>query len=74
MRSNRFFFLLFIFLLQFESITATDFKVICQVTGFVETNCYLIYDFKSKEAAIIDPGWRPDTIINFIKENNLNLK
>ena len=74
MRSNRFFFLLIIFILQVESTTATDFKVICQVTGFVETNCYLIYDCKSKEAAIIDPGWRADTIINFIEENNLNLK
>ncbi|MGB8489955.1 MAG: MBL fold metallo-hydrolase, partial [Bacteroidales bacterium] len=74
MRNNRFWLLLFVFLLQLGSTSAEDFKVICQVTGFVKTNCYLIYDFKSKEAAIIDPGWQVDTIINFIKENNLNLK
>jgi len=74
MRNNRFWLLLIIIFLQPWSITAADFKVICQVTGFVETNCYLIYDINSKEAAIIDPGWRIDTIIDFIKENNLDLK
>ena len=74
MKNNRFYIFLLIFFLQLESTFAADFKVICQVTGFVETNCYLIYDLKSKEAAIIDPGWRADTIINFIEENNLNLK
>lgn len=74
MRTNRYCFILFIFFLQLENSTAADFKVICQITGFVETNCYLIYDLKSKEAAIIDPGWRVDTIIKLIAENNLNLK
>ena len=38
------------------------------------TNCYLIYDRKSKEAAIIDPGWRDNTLVNYIKENKLMLK
>jgi len=74
MRSNRFYFLLFVFILQFDSTIAADFKVIRQITGFVETNCYLIYDLKSKEAAIIDPGWHVDTIITFIGVNDLNLK
>ena len=74
MRKYRFCLLLILTFLQPWSTTAADFKVICQVTGFVETNCFLIYDINSKEAAIIDPGWRVDSIINFIKENNLNLK
>lgn len=74
MKNNHFWLLIFILFLQFECTTAQDFKVLYQVTGFVETNCYLIYDLKSKEAAIIDPGWRTDTIISFIEENNLNLK
>jgi hypothetical protein len=32
-----------------------DFKVIRQVAGPIETNSYLIFGTKSKEAAIIDP-------------------
>ncbi len=74
MKSNRFYFLLFVFLLQLESTFGADFKVIREITGFAGTNCYLIYDLKSKEAAIIDPGWRVDTILTFIEVNDLNLK
>jgi hydroxyacylglutathione hydrolase len=51
-----------------------DFKVIRQVAGPIETNSYLIFGTKSKEAAIIDPGWCIDTLIGFIKDNKLNLK
>ena len=57
-------------LLQFSCKTAEDFRVIRQVTGPIETNCYLIYGTKSKEAALIDPGWRIDTLIAFIKDND----
>lgn len=74
MKKNRFCLFLFISLLIQGSTFASDLKVVCQVTGFGETNCYLIYDLKSKEAAIIDPGWRIDTIMNIIKENNLTVK
>ena len=74
MKNNQFYFLIFILFLQFGCTTVEDFKVIRQVIGPIETNCYLIYGIKSKDAAIIDPGWRVDTLINFIKENNLNLK
>ncbi len=74
MTNNRFFLLLIIFLVQPCYMIAADFKVICQVTGFVETNCYLVYDINSKEAAIIDPGWQVDSILNLIKQNNLDLK
>lgn len=51
-----------------------DFKVIPQVTGPGETNCYLIYGIKSNEAALIDPGGPVDTLISFIKKNKLELK
>ncbi len=61
-------------LLQCSCNTAEDFRVIPQVTGPIETNCYLIYGTKSKEAALIDPAWRIDTLIAFIKDNDLNLK
>jgi glyoxylase-like metal-dependent hydrolase (beta-lactamase superfamily II) len=61
-------------LFQFSCTNFEDFKVIPQVAGPIETNCYLIYGTKSKEAALIDPGWRTDTLTAFVKENNLNLK
>jgi glyoxylase-like metal-dependent hydrolase (beta-lactamase superfamily II) len=44
-----------------------------QVTG-LETNCYLLYDAKSKEAALFDVGGPIDSLINIIEENNLDLK
>ena len=64
MKNTRFCQLLLISILLQGSAFATDLKVICQVTGFAETNWYLIYDIKSKEAANIDPGWRIDTNVN----------
>jgi glyoxylase-like metal-dependent hydrolase (beta-lactamase superfamily II) len=74
MKRNPFCFLIFIFFLQFSCTASEDFKVIHQVAGPIETNCYLIYGIKSKEAALIDPGGPVDTLITFIKENELELK
>jgi len=68
------YFLIVILLLQFGCATTEDFKVIHQVTGPIETNCYLIYGTESKQAALIDPGGLVDTIVAFIKENELELK
>ncbi len=45
-----------------------------QVTGPIETNCYLIYDARSKEAALIDVGGPIDALVAHIRENNLRLK
>jgi hydroxyacylglutathione hydrolase len=68
-------FLLFIFfLLQYNCPGTEDFNVIREITGPYQTNCYLIYGKNSREAAIIDPGWKIDTITAFIKNNNLDLK
>jgi glyoxylase-like metal-dependent hydrolase (beta-lactamase superfamily II) len=53
---------------------AEDFRVIRQVAGPIKTNCYLIYDVKSGEAAIIDPGWQIDSLEACIKEHDLHLK
>lgn len=44
-----------------------------QVTGAIETNCYLIYDSKTLEAALIDVGDAIDTLMLSIKENGLDL-
>jgi hydroxyacylglutathione hydrolase len=69
-------YLLFItYLFQFSSCsTHENFKVIREITGPYQTNCYLIYGTNSKEAALIDPGWRIDTLVSFIRSNNLDLK
>jgi glyoxylase-like metal-dependent hydrolase (beta-lactamase superfamily II) len=61
-------------LIQLSCNTTETYKVIREVTGPYQTNCYLIYGTRSGEAALIDPGWRIDTLINFIKNNNLDLK
>lgn len=45
-----------------------------QVTGPIGTNCYLIYDAKSKEAALIDVGGPIDSLVTRIEENDLHLK
>lgn len=42
------------------------------VVGGMETNCYLVYDEKSKEGMVIDPGAESERIIDEI--NKLNLK
>jgi len=48
--------------------------VLHQVTGPVETNCYLLYDAKTREAALIDVGGPIDTLLAYIKENDLHVK
>lgn len=51
-----------------------DFKVLREVTGPYQTNSFLIYGTSSREAALIDPGWKIDTLVNFIRSNNLKLR
>jgi len=51
-----------------------DLVVLHQVTGPVETNCYLLYDTKSDEAALIDVGGPVDSLVAHIHENDLKLK
>ena len=48
--------------------------VLHEVTGPIETNCYLLYDAQSKEAALIDVGGPIDTLVSHIQENELDLK
>jgi glyoxylase-like metal-dependent hydrolase (beta-lactamase superfamily II) len=54
--------------------TSGDFDFKYQVTGPINTNCYLIYDKVSKEAAIIDVMDSVDSLVNHIEENDLKLK
>ncbi len=68
------FLLLIISLLQPCCSTGKDLKTVREITGPYQANCYLIYDTESREAAIIDPGWRIDTLVAFIRNNELRLK
>ena len=64
--------IIFVFLSQ---CTQTEELIIeHQVTGGIQTNCYLIYGEKSKEAALIDVGGIVDSLLLIIKEKDLNLK
>jgi hydroxyacylglutathione hydrolase len=61
-------------LLLAQCAPSSDFVVLHQVTGPIETNCYLLYDAKSKEAALIDVGGPVDSLISVITERQLSLK
>jgi len=68
-------FLLLVFLFYFFNCsTSNNLIVQHQVTGPTQTNTYLIFDQKSKQAALIDIGGPIDTLESAIKENDLNLK
>jgi glyoxylase-like metal-dependent hydrolase (beta-lactamase superfamily II) len=54
--------------------TIPKLKVIHQVTGPIETNCFLIYDTKTMEAALVDVGDKIDTLEEFIDEHRLDVK
>lgn len=44
------------------------------ITGHFGVNLYLIYDEKSKECAIVDPGTYDKEVIRFIQSKNLKVK
>jgi glyoxylase-like metal-dependent hydrolase (beta-lactamase superfamily II) len=44
------------------------------IVGPLECNCFIIADENTKEALVIDPGDEPDRILDFINENNFQLK
>ena len=46
-------------------------KIIVDINRSFDENCYLIYDEKTKEAVMIDPGARAKTIENIIERENL---
>jgi hydroxyacylglutathione hydrolase len=74
MKRNKIYLSLLFCMIQLSCTNSESFKVMREVTGPYQTNCYLIYGTKSKEAALIDPGWQIDTLVAFIKDNNLDLK
>jgi len=49
-------------------------EVIKKSLGQMGTNCYLIWDEKTLEAAVIDPGFEDQRINDIINENKLKVK
>jgi glyoxylase-like metal-dependent hydrolase (beta-lactamase superfamily II) len=45
--------------------------VVSDVSGQINTNCYLVYDESTLKAIVIDPGLDPKTVIEKIKELKL---
>lgn len=43
------------------------------IGGSLESNGYIIYDLLSREALIIDPGYRGKVFLKFLEENRLRL-
>ncbi|MDD5687670.1 MAG: MBL fold metallo-hydrolase [Elusimicrobia bacterium] len=46
-------------------------KILKIPVGFLEANCYVVFDEKTKEAVVIDPGDEGEKIISAIKGNKL---
>ncbi|MEN2994656.1 MAG: MBL fold metallo-hydrolase [Thermodesulfovibrio sp.] len=42
--------------------------------GPLLVNCYVVYDEQTKDAFLIDPGDEPDLVLDFIKQEGLNVK
>lgn len=49
-------------------------EIIKKSLGQMGTNCYVLWDEKSLEAAVIDPGFEDQRIIDVIKQNKLTVK
>lgn len=45
-----------------------------QIAGPIKTNCYLLYDAASKEAALIDAGGPLDELLQIVEKEGLTLK
>jgi glyoxylase-like metal-dependent hydrolase (beta-lactamase superfamily II) len=42
--------------------------------GPIQTNCYIFFDEKSKEAMVVDPAYKDENIATFIDKNGLKVK
>jgi glyoxylase-like metal-dependent hydrolase (beta-lactamase superfamily II) len=69
--------LLILFVLPLLVISCTksgELVVLHEVTGPIDTNCYLLYDSQTREAALIDIGGPIDILVAHILDNDLDLK
>jgi glyoxylase-like metal-dependent hydrolase (beta-lactamase superfamily II) len=44
------------------------------VCGSLEVNCYLVVDENTKKAFIVDPGGESGRLLNFVKENHIQVE
>jgi hydroxyacylglutathione hydrolase len=51
-----------------------ELSVVSETEGPIECNCYLLYEFPTREAAIFDVSGQLDSLIKIINEENLYLK
>lgn len=42
--------------------------------GPLQTNCYIIYDEKTLQGMVVDPGWEDNQIIDYIEQNNIKIE
>ena len=49
-------------------------KLMQLCVGMVRTNCYIVYDEATREAAVIAPGDNARSILNAGNEEKLNVK
>lgn len=56
------------------NLSSQELAVKKETTGPIKTNCYLIYDTTSKEAAVIDVGGPLNELTQVIRDEKLNLK
>ncbi|HEY8363432.1 MAG TPA: MBL fold metallo-hydrolase [Tissierellaceae bacterium] len=49
-------------------------KLIRIQAGIYAVNCYIIYSEDTNEGIIVDPGGDVDDILDYVRENNLNIK
>jgi hydroxyacylglutathione hydrolase len=59
---------------QYQCAPSNNFIIEHQVTGPIETNCYLLYDPDSKEVALFDVGGPVDSLVSIMTERQLKLK
>ncbi len=54
--------------------TSSDIQIRNLVVGPVSTNCFIVWDGKTREGVIIDPGEEAERILEIVRERELNIK
>ena len=49
-------------------------KIMQLCVGMIATNCYIVYDENTREAAVIDPGDNARSILKAVEQEKLTVK